>query len=120
MEIVKNGHKQVWNFRSGRLVLKKFLFDKLKVFRDVEGNVTGEMPFSETVYLISQLGKDGGKSIWLSETEWSALKEGIEECEESFLCSAGMSRTSGSARRSVEEQLKIEQAVLEVQGGGRE
>lgn len=62
--------------------LRKYRFDKVKVFRDANGEIVqhrAEVPFSEIVYSLFVVGNK--KSIWVKEDLLFSLKEVLADLE---------------------------------------
>ena len=78
MEIQKVSHKLVSQSHSGRLWLKHFRFVKRRVYKNKDGEVLQEVPFTEHAYLVSC----GEQAVWLRPEEVRDLKELLEELEQ--------------------------------------
>ena len=87
MKVRKVGHKLLWESRQrpGLVTVKCFEFEKVKQFLDREGEVVSEIPFSETVYLISKFAPYNAResvSLWLSEREFDWLCDTLDKAAE--------------------------------------
>ena len=78
MEIQKDSHKLVSASRRGWLQLKEYRFNKRRVYRDRQGEVSQEVPFTEHVFLISCRNQ----AIWLRPEQLRDLKDLLEDSEE--------------------------------------
>jgi hypothetical protein len=78
MKIKKISHKLISKANAGRLWLKHYSFEKVRVFAGRRDGEMYEMPFSEDLFLIS-LHK---QSIWLKPEQLFDLKNLLEEMEQ--------------------------------------
>jgi hypothetical protein len=79
--IQKVGHTEVNKQHRGWLWLKHYNFEKIRVYRNRQGEVENEVPFDQTAYVIVRSHKDREKSqhIWLTQKQLCDLKEMIDE-----------------------------------------
>lgn len=75
---VKVGHTMTGSNRAGRVLLKSFLFQKRKAFYNRNGEVSGEVPYDEVVYLLTV----GDKSLWLRPYDIAYLKDLLSEADD--------------------------------------
>ena len=76
-EIKKVAHKLMSKTRMGAIWHKIFEFDKVRITRNGDGGITSEMPFKETLHLISL----GDQALWLKPDQMLELKNLIEDSE---------------------------------------
>jgi len=78
VEIQKDSHKLLSESRCGWLRLKEFRFVKRRIYKNRQGEVVQEVPFTEHVILISCRKQ----ALWLRPLELRDLKELLEDAEE--------------------------------------
>ena len=73
----KVSHELISKTRMGSVWLKQFVFHKVRINTDHSGEVIGEMPFKEILYLISV----GSQAIWLRPEQMLELRNVLDDSE---------------------------------------
>jgi hypothetical protein len=82
VEIAVVDKERLWSDHIGRIWLSKWHFNKRRIVRDGDGEISFEQPFEETVFSLSKSQGRKWCSVWLNADEMRDLKTILDMQEE--------------------------------------